>query len=249
MIFDDLPPPAAAGGSESLRRRRRRRSARDAGASRRLRPADPHVARARPMPAPAPNLGDRNHTAWLAVLVLLAVAALGFGWFLRVDRSAPRPLAGEAPSLVLMPLIDPILAPLETGTSGYSAETLSDLEEKFRVARQAVNLDDQEIFGAAASMAQILSEAREDRQRHIDRLARIGSPVQGVAVDGEARARISDAERRHLELAVGISWQRNATLYRNRVEELWYRLQRLERGRFSGGSAPAAMTPDLPEEL
>jgi len=44
---------------------------------------------------------------------------------------------------------------------------------------------------------------------------------------------------------VAVSWQRNSGTYRNRVEELWYRLLRLEQGRFRPGSA--AM-PEQPAE-
>jgi hypothetical protein len=93
-----------------------------------------------------------------------------------------------------------------------------------------------------------LQEALEDRARHIERLVKLGSPVEGVAAGQEARPDLPEAERRHLELAVGISWQRNSVTYRNRVEELWYRLLRLEQGRFRLGSAPQSMMPELPVE-
>jgi hypothetical protein len=58
-----------------------------------------------------------------------------------------------------------------------------------------------------------------------------------------ARTDLPETERRHLELAIAISWQRNSGTYRNRVEELWYRLLRLEQGRFHTGSAPSSMMP------
>jgi hypothetical protein len=50
-------------------------------------------------------------------------------------------------------------------------------------------------------------------------------------------------------VAIGISWQRNSGNYRNRVEELWYRLLRLEQGRFRDGSAPQSMMPALPSAV
>lgn len=189
---------------------------------------------------------DRNTTAWLWVLALLVLAVLGFAWFLQQERSAPYQLADEAPSGRLLPFIDPILAPLETGAAGYSPESLAALQSAFRTEREKVNLDDEEIYASAATIAQILQEALEDRDRHMARLAKLGSPVQGVSPDPEARQDLSENERRHFEAAVGISWQRNSGTYRNRVEELWYRLLRREQGRFRLGSAPASMIPELP---
>jgi hypothetical protein len=182
---------------------------------------------------------EGNNTAWLVVLVLLVLATLGFAWFLQQERSAPYQLPGDAPSAQLLPLIDPILAPLETGTVGYSPQSLAELQTAFRGERQTVNLDDGEIYGTAATIAQILEEALADRERHMERLVRLGSPVEGVPPDPQARVDLPEAERRHLELAIGISWQRNSGTYRNRVEELWYRLQRFESGRFG----PSKNTP------
>jgi hypothetical protein len=73
----------------------------------------------------------------------------------------------------------------------------------------------------------------EDRGRHIERLLRLGSAVEGATIAAsEVRHDIIETERRHLELAIGISWQRNSITYRNRIEELWARLLRLEYGRF-----------------
>lgn len=140
---------------------------------------------------------------------------------------------------MLSPFIDPILAPLETGESGYSPETLSDLGARFRQEREKANIDDKEMFGLAATIADILREAVEDRSRHIERLIRVGAPVRGaVADDGVAADHLTDTERKHLEAAVGISWQRNSGAYRNRVEELGLRLVGLEGGRFLSGSSP-----------
>jgi hypothetical protein len=165
---------------------------------------------------------------------------------LHQERSAPDKLSGDAPSKLIMPFIDPILAPLETGADGFSADSLSSVEMALRSARSEVNLDDQEVYATALTMTQILGEAAADRQRHLARLLKLGSPVIGMTPDPSARTDIGEAERKHLELAVGISWQRNSVTYRNRVEELWYRLLRLEQGRFREGSAPQSMVPALP---
>jgi len=198
-----------------------------------------------PEPVPAAR-SDRNTAAWLWVLALLVLAVLGFAWFLQQERRAPYQLAGEAPSGRLLPFIDPILAPLETGATGYRAESLAELQSAFRTEREKVNLDDEEIYATAATIAQILQEALEDRDRHMERLAKLGSPVEGVPPDPQARQDLPETERRHFEAAVGVSWQRNSGTYRNRVEELWYRLLRLEQGRFRLGSAPPSMMPELP---
>jgi hypothetical protein len=183
---------------------------------------------------------------WLVVLVLLVLAVLGFAWFLQQERSSPYQLPGEAPSAQLLPFIDPILAPLETGATGYSPETLAGMQSSLRAEQQKVNLDNREIYSTAATIAQILEEALADRERHMERLVRLGSPVEGMRPDPGARTDLPETERRHLELAVGISWQRNSGTYRNRVEELWYRLLRLEHGRFRMSSAPQSMMPELP---
>ncbi len=252
MIFDDLNQPAhESSGAEPSRRRRRRSSSPSSGeeSSRRRRRSSSRsshrddLRNAEPFRTAPPN---RNTAAWLWVLALLVLAVLGFAWYLQQERSAPYQLSGEAPSSRLIPFIDPILAPLETGATGYSAESLAELQSAFRTEREKVNLDDQEIYANAATIAQILEEALADRDRHMERLVKLGSPVQGVAPESSARTDLPETERRHLELAVGISWQRNSGTYRNRVEELWYRLLRLEQGRFRGGSAPQSMMPDLP---
>jgi hypothetical protein len=238
MIFDDLnqsarePAPA-----EHARRRRRRR--RSSGSSSSFR-------QAAKLAEPRDERSDGNAAAWLWVLGLLVIAALGFAWYLHQERSAPIKLSGDAPSTMIMPFIDPILAPLETGLDGYSSETLSSVEASFRAERAKANLDDQDVFAAAATMVQILGEADADRRRHIERLLKLGSPVLGMPAEPAARTDLGEAERKHLELAVGVSWQRNSVTYRNRVEELWYRLLRLEQGRFRGGSAQQSMMPDLP---
>jgi hypothetical protein len=256
MIFDDLnnPPPNQPPAEPTRRRRRRPGSS---GASSGSEDPERHRRRRRGSSGSSfreasrldetlPARKDGNHTAWLVVLVLLVLAALGFAWFLHQERSAPFPLPGEAPSAQLLPYIDPVLAPLETGTTGYRPESLAELQARFRDDRQMANLDGQDIYGAAATIAQILHEALEDRTRHMERLVKLGFPVEGMPSDPAARTDLPESERRHLELAVGISWQRNSATYRNRVEELWYRLLRLEQGRFRLGSAPQSMMPDLP---
>jgi hypothetical protein len=254
MIFDDLnqQPSRESSGAEPSHRRRRRRSSSpsdDEGSRRRRRSSSSRGSSRGEFPAAEPfrpATPDRNTTAWLWVLALLVLAVLGFAWYLQQERSAPYQLSGEAPSSRLLPFIDPILAPLETGATGYSPESLAELQSAFRVEREKVNLDDEEIYATGATIAQILQEALEDRDRHMERLVKLGSPVQGLAPDQGARTDLPESERRHLELAVGISWQRNSGTYRNRVEELWYRLLRLEQGRFRTGSAPQSMMPDLP---
>jgi hypothetical protein len=245
MIFDDFNQPSRGDDSGSPRRRRRRRRSSSSGS------AEPHRSGDSPSPRfeePARERTDGNVVAWLVVLALLVAGVLGFAWYLHGERSASRPLPGEAPSALLVPFVDPILAPLETGTSGYSADTLAAVEAGFRAERGKVNIDDREIYATAATIGQILQEAQADRQRHMERLVKLGAPVEGMAPEPSAPAALNEAERRHLELAVGISWQRNSGTYRNRVEELWYRLLRLEKGRFRTGSAPQAMMPAVPSD-
>lgn len=240
MIFDDLNPPSreTAPSEPARRRRRRRRTSR----------SSPSFREAAPLSEPPAEDSGGNAAAWLAVLGLLIAIALGFAWYLHKERGAPGKLAGAAPSTMIMPFIDPILAPLETGVIPQGAGDLSSIEETLAAERTKVGLDDQEVYSTARTLTQILSEAATDRQNHLERLLKLGSPVIGMPADPGARTDLGEAERKHLELAVGISWQRNSTTYRNRVEELWYRLLRLERGRFYSSSAPQSMIPQLPSE-
>ncbi len=250
VIFDDPghQSPREPSSHEPSRRRRRRSSSssheESSGRRRRRSSSSREDFRSAESFRTAPT--DRNTAAWLWVLALLVLAVLGFAWYLQQERSAPYQLSGEAPSSRLLPFIDPILAPLETGATGYSSESLAELQSAFRTEREKLNLDDQDIYATAATIAQILEEALADRDRHMERLVKLGSPVQGVSPDPQARTDLPESERLHLELAVGISWQRNSGTYRNRVEELWYRLLRLEQGRFRLGSAPQSMMPELP---
>jgi hypothetical protein len=252
MIFDDLDQPSRQPSPpETPRRRRRRRSSvpEEEESPRRQRRSSSRTVPGGDVrfPAAVPAApSDRNTAAWLLVLALLVLAVLVFAWFLQQERSSPYQLAGEAPSGRLLPFIDPILAPLETGAAGYSPESLAGLQAAFRTEREKVNLDDEEIYATAATIAQILQEALEDRDRHMERLVKLGSPVQGLSPDPQARKDLSENERRHFEAAIGISWQRNSGNYRNRTEELWYRLLRLEQGRFRAGSAPPSMMPERP---
>jgi hypothetical protein len=189
------------------------------------------------MSGPEYPAAETNHVAWLWVLVLLVVAALGFGWFLHTQRSAPYHLSGEAPTARLRPYIDPILAPLETGLTGYSPESLAELAAQFRAAREKSGEDSRAIFSTAGTMADILQEALEDRGRHLERLAGLGAEADGIdSGASKPSAALGETERKHLELAVGISWQRNSGGYRDRLEELWARLQPLEYGRFPGAA-------------
>lgn len=247
MIFGDINQPAPDPAPDvSPRRRRRRSSAQSREASARRRRSSMgglSLREASELKKPIRDESDGNAKAWLWVLALLVAATLGFGIYLHHERTAPRRLAGEAPSSALMPFIDPILAPLETGISGYNAEALADLQNRLRTEGAKVNLDDKDVYSTAATIAQILQEARQDRTRHLERMVKLGASVEGMAPDPGARTDISDTERKHLELAIDISWQRNSGAYRNRVEELWYRQLRLEQGRFSGGSAPQSMLP------
>ncbi len=250
MIFDDATPPQHEPAAGSTRRRRRRSSSSsgEEGSSgrRRRRTGGSTFREASRLDRPVHTHRDRNNAAWLWVLGLLVLAVLGFAWYLQQERGAPYQLSGEAPSRRLLPFIDPVLAPLETGATGYSPESLAELQSAFRAEREKVNLDDEEIYATAATIAQILEEALADRDRHMERLVKLGSPVQGVPSAPQARTDLPETECRHLELAVGISWQRNSGTYRNRVEELWYRLLRLEQGRFRLGSAPQSMMPEIP---
>ncbi|MGA0092897.1 MAG: hypothetical protein ACO3J2_01235 [Chthoniobacterales bacterium] len=181
------------------------------------------------------------------MLGLLIVATAGFALLLQQQKSGRTTLAGEAPSERLEAFVDPILAPLVTGAEGYFPESLEEATAQFRRSGSAGNLDDGEVYTTAATIAAILLEAAQDRASHLQKLVDLGSPVLGLSdADPQARTDLPETERRHLELAVGISWQRNSGTYRNRVEELWYRLLRLEQGRFRLGSAPQSMMPEIP---
>ncbi|MDA1204086.1 MAG: hypothetical protein O3A75_07295 [Verrucomicrobia bacterium] len=244
MIFDDHNPPVPPPGSPEPSRHRRRRSSSGSESSGRRRSGTSssfrEAVRLDDLPRSRP---DGNAKAWLWVLGLLLVATLGFTWFLQQERPASRPLQGEAPSTKLAPFIDPILAPLEIGVTGYSTESLADLQSEFRLEGEETGPSDREVYSTAATMAQILQEALADRERHMQRLVKLGVPLAGMVPDRQTRTDLPETERRRLELAVAVSWQRNSGTYRNRVEELWYRLLRLEQGRFSPGSATMAEQP------
>jgi len=250
MIFDDMNR-APAPGDPSLRVRRRssRRAADespDAAARRRRRSNFSSASR---LPSKEPSRGDRSTKAWLAALALLLVAALGFAAYLQKEKGSKVLLPGSAPSSQLFIFVDPILAPLETGKSGYNAKDLAAVSDGLSAARATVSLDDREIYSVAGTLAGILQEAAIDRDRHLQRLVDLGSSVHGVSDGASSVAPFDDKARRHHELAVAVSWQRNSGAYRNRVEELWYRLLRLEQGRFRDGSAPESMMPDIPKYI
>lgn len=181
------------------------------------------------------------------MLGVLVVLTGGFAFYLEGQKLARKPLPGEAPSERLLVFVDPILAPLETGAVGYDTGKLDEAAAQLQKESAAANLDDREVYATAATMASILQEAAQDRARHMQRLLDLGSPVIGLGESGSPKnPSMTDVQKQHLELAVGVSWQRNSVTYRNRVEELWYRLLRLEQGRFRGGSASLSMMPALP---
>lgn len=227
MIFDDVNRPGSSPGSGRKRRRRSRFET-----ASRIPPDDRHR-------------GDRSTAAWLGVLGLLVVAAFGFGLFLQQQKSGATPLWGEAPGKRLAVFVDPILAPLETGTSGYDPAELEKVTVALHDERNTVGLDDKEIYSTAITLAGILQEAADDRVRHLQRLVELGSPVIGMSGgDVPARADMTEIARRHHELAVDVSWQRNSGTYRNRADELMARLTRLEKGRFRSPASAPPVSPD-----
>jgi len=247
MIFDDINRASAPGDpAPRMRRRSSRRAVEDSpdAASRRRRRSN--FSSASRLPSKEPSRGGGSTKAWLAALALLVVAALGFAAYLQKEKGAKVLLPGSAPSSQLLAFVDPVLAPLETGRGGFDAKDLNALSDGLSAARATVSLDDREIYSVAGTLAGILQEAAIDRDRHLQRLVGLGSSVRGMNDDTSSVATLDDKARRHHELAVAVSWQRNSGTYRNRVEELWYRLLRLEQGRFRGGSGPASMTPELP---
>lgn len=248
MIFGDLnerPARPSAPSGEVRRRRRSRRGPGDNSEPRRRRRSSFETASR--LTEPLPNPQDRGHAAWLWVLGALIVAVAGFAFYLHAARSGATFLPGEAPTAKLLPFVDPILAPLQTGDAGYGAETLAEMVSGFRAERDKVNRDDAEIYATAATIAGFLQQALEDRGRHLERLGRINGPAAGPAEPGTTRPATSETQRKHLELAVDVSWQRNSTAHRNSIEELWVRLARLEQGRFRAGSAAPAQ-PAIPEQ-
>jgi len=247
MIFDDVNRSSSS-APEPHRRRRRRRSSREhsSGESAHRRPRS-NFEKASRLSESTADRGDRSTAAWLWMLGVLVAITAGFAFYLQQQKAGRTPLPGEAPSERLLAFVDPILAPLETGTGGYDPAKLEEVTAQLQKENVAANLDDKEVYTTAATMASILEEAVQDRSRHMQRLVVLGSPVIGLSEGGAPKnPSMTDTQKQHLELAVGVSWQRNSGTYRNRVEELWYRLLRLEEGRFQGGSASAAMVPPIP---
>ena len=245
MIFDDVNHPSSP--PEPRRRRRRRRSSRAQEYGHEQRRSRSSFEKASRLSGPSADRGDRSVAAWLWMLGVLILLTGGFAFYLQQEKAGRAPLPGEAPSERLLAFVDPILAPLETGTGGYDPAKLEEEIARLQQGAAAANLDDREVYATGATMASILREAAEDRARHMQRLVDLGSPVIGLGEGGAPKnPSMTETQKRHLELAVGVSWQRNSGSYRNRVEELWYRLLRLEEGRFAGGSASAAMVPSDP---
>lgn len=224
MIFDDFKQPAGSGLSRK-RVRRRRTSEREGSGSPRRNGAFEKAVR---LHESVRGTDERGNIVWLWVLGILIVAAAGFAFYLHNARSAPRMLPGEAPTTLLTPFVDPILAPLPVGAAGYDVEALDALASQFRRERENAGRDDAEIYAAAASITGFLREALMDRDRHLQRLEDLG-PGR------------NPAERKHLELAVDVSWQRNSTAHRDSIEQAWTRLLRLEQGRFRAGSDAAGL--------
>ena len=230
MIFDDFKPQAREPEpvAPSGQRRRRRRSRPTSGERRRRTSAFETASRLSEATSTRP---DTAQAAWLWVLGLLVAGAMAFACYLHAQRSPGRMLSGDPPSSLIAPFADTILAPLETGTAGVDADSLSAMESRFLTQRQEAALDDKDIYGKAATLAGILREALADRDRHIERLARITAPGENNTNPADKTA------RQHLELAVSISWQRNSTTYRNRADELLAHLTRLEQYRFRPANA------------
>ena len=246
MIFDDVNRPAPAPDNPSPRRRHRSRRRHGDGEERRSRRRSTFESASK-FSGQARDRGDRSTAAWLSMLAVLVLAVGGFAFYLQQEKVGRTPLPGEAPSTLLLPFIDPILAPLETGTPGYEPEALDRVSAGLQTARSAANRDDSEVYSVAGTISSILQESLQDRTRHLQRLVDLGSPVIGLSEGGTPKnPEMTETQKQHLELAVGVSWQRNSVTYRNRVEELWYRLLRLEQGRFREGSASAAMVPPIP---
>ncbi len=247
MIFDDLNKQKArqsvTSGDGGQRRRRRRSGAHrgtDHPSGRRRTSSFDTASR---LGQPLRGVEARDNTVWLWVLGVLIVAAAGFALYLHNERAMAQPLTGEAPTAALLPYVDPILAPLQTGEAGYSAESLDELAARFRAERGKVALDDAEIYATAASVAEFLQQALADRVRHLQRLEHLDSGNAATpAESGAVRPVMSRNERQHLELAVDVSWQRNSTAHRNSIERLWARLERLEQGRFRPDPAPQSKT-------
>ena len=250
MIFDDINRPSkrepSSGEGPRRRRRRSNRNSEQEGESRRRRRSSFETASR--LTEPSRGSQDRGHAAWLWVLGALIVAVAGFAIYLHTERGGGTFLPGEAPTAKLLPFVDPILAPLQTGDAGYSPETLGEMASAFRAERDKVNRDDADIYATAATIAGFLQQALEDRARHLERSESLKVPAVGQAQPGAPRPAMTETQRKHLELAVDVSWQRNSTAHRNSIEELWGRLARLELGRFRAASAaPAQPAPAQPK--
>lgn len=220
MIFDEpIPRPDSGPPRRRVRRRRAGGSSREDGRRSSSRRGGGTFEKAVRLQEPIRDADSRDNTAWLWVLGILIVAAVGFAFYLHSVRSVPYRLPGEAPTTRLAPFVDPILAPLAVGAAGYDTEALDALASQFRRERENAPKGDAAVFSAAVSITESLREALVDRDRHLQRLMDIGPEH-------------SETERKHLELAVDVSWQRNSTAYRNGIERAWMRLQQLEQGRF-----------------
>ncbi len=225
MIFDDIPQPKSSGDPPRKRVRRRRRSSESLQKSSSTSRREGSFERASRLQQTVHYAEDRSPVVWLSVLGFLILVTVGFAFYLHNDRSSPRQLPGEAPTARLVPFVDPILAPLQTGGAGYDTETLESVAKQFRKERENAGKDDAEIYSAAATIADFLGEALADRERHLQRLEALNAPGSEP----------NPTQLKHLELAVDMSWRRNSTTHRDSIEQIWNRLQRLEQGRFRVG--------------
>lgn len=172
----------------------------------------------------------------LMVTVVLALCLILLPKVFQRDNRTPEELppliVGDPPSVQLAPCFSPILSPLDEGASSCDSGSISRMLLNFQVNRGDATEADKPVYSTAADTASVLREALQDRNRHLEKLAKL------------AAGSIADSKRQHLALAIGVSWQRNAQSYRNRIRELFLRLLSLEKDRFSSDSASAS-TVDL----
>lgn len=234
MIFDDINTPSVSDAPA----RRRRSSARRGDIPSRRHPHSRKDSRRASVGEIRDNRSDHSTLAWLVVLGLLVALALGSTVFLHRQKNSAVTLPGEAPSPQLAEMIEPILAPLATGPVDYET-TLTKLSSEWQKTRASVSLEDKEIYTTADTLTGILQEAAADRARHLQR---------SESLESSANPTMTETARRHHELAIDISWQRNTSIFRLRVEELILRLQSLERGRFRAASISSEKTPSPQSE-
>lgn len=185
-----------------------------------------------------PSATSANNTRlWVGVLVLLVVAALGFGWGMNLRQSSYAPLAGVSPTSTLHPFVDPILAPLETGMAGCPQGALAEVEARFQARRAEVAPENQEVCRLGGVVARLMSDAEADRIKHLERLAEL---------EKQSPTELPQYKREQFTSAISTSWRSNSAEYRNRLEELWVRLSALETGKF--GTTPTLLAPESQDQ-